>query len=486
VVELGTYRSYRYVLPIGSRAVKLEIGFSRKCPYPFRRLSTFRLPMEVEIPCRNKAKPNDLKMESCLILPNERPPSLLEIKRALLTYETVTMPSSEDRDIIPSNCFHVAVSPVPTPFAVPVGNVRPLGKVSGFDDYFSKVTDECLPAQKQGIVKILGTPGQSDQVTIGPIQYDKSWPDPVRVYRIYRAMASHPDFITSISRGLDDLALQSLDDLEALAPKGADDGGTNIRINGQEAPSLPPQQPYQGFVTSEEELTIYSRLCLARLGSLVKNLIRCQKLGLVPFTEDIGMASTAQLVSRNASAAMGEVSKSIAADEDYTRRIQIFDRLISSEYIPDDVLNRLSLDDVIKLRTKSWGENSIARNHLTEKIKTFSLESKNDEEFHSLCKKALEEYQKSQAKLQSEFAQYRIRLYCDLGITAVGIPAGYEILNKVIQVGDFGALLMAGGVFFKAVQGNIPILQKILDESKATGRLPGYTLARPYRAFLKH
>jgi len=48
-----------------------------------------------------------------LLVPHEAPPSLRDIKRALLTYDKVVMIDPADRELIPRNSFMTAIIGMP-------------------------------------------------------------------------------------------------------------------------------------------------------------------------------------------------------------------------------------------------------------------------------------------------------------------------------------------------------------------------------------
>jgi hypothetical protein len=427
-------------------------------------------------------------MESTLIIPRERPPTLSELKQALLTYDRVYLASPDDRELIYPLHYMAASSPgAIMPMGMNVGKVRPLGKVEGYDDYFQYLLDKSSDAIKQESLVVLDAPPlpPERQFTIGAPPLPQGWQDPIMVYQIYRTMAASPEFIGAISRGLDYLAIQSIKELDDLAPTGADDGQFSQKVNGQQLPSLPPQITYPGFVSSNEELLVYTKLCLARLGSVVKNFVRCRDLQLVPYTGDLGMASTMQMISKNCANALNSVSEGDSDNENYLRRLRIFDNLVVSEYIPDKVIDQIQVGEILTLRSKAWGKEKVARRILTSRLKELSLDVESDEEFEKTCKAEIDEYRKTQGTLESELTQFRIRLLCGVGLGSCGIPAGIELAQRMFSLSDLGSILAAGGVCFKLLKDNAPAVRKFLDESKNAQDLSGYALFRTYRPFEK-
>jgi hypothetical protein len=77
-----------------------------------------------------------------LLGPSETPPTLREVKRALLTFDKVLLTDPKDRDIIPPQAFMIALG-LPPIMGGNFGPVRPLGKSPGYDDEFDKLLEEC-------------------------------------------------------------------------------------------------------------------------------------------------------------------------------------------------------------------------------------------------------------------------------------------------------------------------------------------------------
>jgi hypothetical protein len=427
-------------------------------------------------------------MESCLVIPREKPPTLSELKRALLTYEHVYLTSPDDRELIPPSHFVAASSVgIMMPISMDVGPVRPLGKVAGYDTYFQYLIDECKAAVKQGSLVVLDTPALPQQgvFSIGALPECPGWPDPVMVYRVFREMAATLDFVQVISRGMDDLGIESIDDLEILAPRGADDRRMIIQINDGNPMSLPPSIAYQGLVRSDDEIDVYTRICLARLGSLVKSFLRCRDKNLVPFSGDSGVASAMQMISKNCAEALMSVSIGEVDNEKYIRRLKMFDRLVVSEFIPRKAIEEISVDRLLRLRSKAWGAEKIARKSLSEKLKEMSQDSTNDAAFERSCRSAIHEYKKAQENLESELSQYRIQLLCNFGVGVCGVPAGIELAQRNFMLSDLGSILVAGGVLFKFLKEHAPDVQRLIDESRSVKGLSGYALFRTYQPFAR-
>ena len=90
---------------------------------------------------------------NALIVPTEFPPHVNDVKRALLTYDHVNLYAPDDRDLMPSESYHMAAFGMPMGFSgVPV---RPLGKTAMYDEAFERLLEECRPALDQGSLQLL-------------------------------------------------------------------------------------------------------------------------------------------------------------------------------------------------------------------------------------------------------------------------------------------------------------------------------------------
>jgi len=86
-------------------------------------------------------------INSTLIIPTENPTAIDDLKRALVTFDKVFLPSPEDRDFIPLNVYDnvrmKSLGFLTMPFGGTTwGPVRPLGKVEGHDQSFERLLDK--------------------------------------------------------------------------------------------------------------------------------------------------------------------------------------------------------------------------------------------------------------------------------------------------------------------------------------------------------
>lgn len=408
-----------------------------------------------------------------MLMPTERPIELRDIKQALLSFDHVHIPSPEDRELIPPTAYMMSSMPIPIPFHFNRGQVRPLGKTPNFDELTSKVLDQSKEASRQGSLVLRDVPTYPEGIYIGNIPLPEDSPNPRFIYQVYRELASYPEFMGAISRGLETLPPLSEIDIDTLSPSGVDD---------MEADYLPAPAEYNGFVSSEAERIAFSKLCFARLGATVKSLVICHLNQFYPYTSDPGVASVIQMLTRNTGAVL-ENTENDEGNAAFVKRLGLLHDIILSEFLDPRVFDELSVKDILKLRTKAWGKAREARTALAKRLRLLSIENQTYEDFEMACKSAIAEYREAQSELSHEWAKFRVRTYCDLGLAAISVAPGSEIVQKIIPLGTLEMTLIIGGVFFKSAKEKAPELLDLLKRSKEIKDTLGYALFRPYALF---
>lgn len=99
-------------------------------------------------------------MLSTLLAPTEAVTSSLEVKRALLTYDSVCISHPEDREFFPQKALFPMMFPdMPMmDFGFPMGwSIKPLSQVESFDADFEKLLDDVQFTRHQGTIDVLET-----------------------------------------------------------------------------------------------------------------------------------------------------------------------------------------------------------------------------------------------------------------------------------------------------------------------------------------
>lgn len=415
-----------------------------------------------------------------LIFPIEKPPRLIDIKRALLSYDKVYLPSYDDRELIPPNAFASASSPMGFfPLGINVGKVRPLGKVKNYDLTFERTMTAAKDAVNQESLVVLDTPKYEENLTIGAIPMPENTPNPHFVYQVYRQLSANPEFIMAVSRGLDQIGSLSENDLENIAPSGADDNQMQFYVNGKPALGLPTQALYNGFTNNEEERLLLTKLCLARLGAVVKNLSICQIRALHPYTSDPGIASVIQLLNNNTNKVYDRYKEQDSLLEQQNRLSRLHNIFIS-EFINPKKLEDLSIKEVLRLRTKAWGKSREARNELEKKLRIIAIENPDSEKFESSCRNEIKDYLKKQSDWLNEVDKFSVQILSGLGLL-ITVPSGSEFIIKLFSTPSLETTLLIGGAaFFTLMQKYVPELLDILKNKQDLEESAGFALFRPY------
>ena len=158
-----------------------------------------------------------------LILPTEKPPVSVDIKRALLTFDQVNLCAPDDRELVNPINFMTATMPIPMPFAFGGGSpVLPLGKVSRYDDEFAAMLQECDAAVQQGSLVIRRSPELMTQgmTLLGSAPNPEGWAPANWVMRTFRTLVSQREILLAACGGLPSESTLRRLDLDSLAPGG--------------------------------------------------------------------------------------------------------------------------------------------------------------------------------------------------------------------------------------------------------------------------
>ncbi|MBZ2168987.1 hypothetical protein [Marinobacter sp. F4216] len=279
-----------------------------------------------------------------LIAPSETPNTLLEIKRALLTYDKVKLIDPSDRDVIPSIAYVSAIMGMPL-FGFDIGAVRPMGKTIGYDDIFEKIIESCRPAIKQGLIEVITTYNMADTkgtISVGTVPTGGYPLDTQFVFWLYRSMAQDQDFLSSAISNSKTELLSNMETSYDIALKGVGDGKV---INFD---ALPLIDDVNLNDNQREYLTEISR---ARLASVIKYSGYCEAKELVPVFNGITYGSIVAKVLENARIVLSDVKE----DPFWMKRNRILD-LCHEEFLDEVILDSMSIDEVLKFRSKSWGK----------------------------------------------------------------------------------------------------------------------------------
>ena len=405
------------------------------------------------------------------VVPDEGPPSVREIKRALLTFDRVILVDPSDRDLIPPNTYMTAALGMPPFLGISVGPVRPMGKAPSYDDDVQRLTDECKAAIDQGLLAVEGTYEQEKTkgLTLGAVPVGGFPLDPRFVFWLYRSMAGNADFLIDALASSGLKLVQDASAVYDLALKGSGDGGIN------DVPALPliPLGDLQ-----DETRSAASEVARARIGAFIKYMGYCEAKNLVPiFRSEVYGPIAARLIN-NCREVLGHED-----DDPLLRNTTRVLQLCHEEYLVEELLDPLSVQDVIRLRTPAWGKQAEAREHLFKSVRRVAMEAGTDEDFESSARGLLQEYRKEAESLKRERSNLRLRIKCDLGIAA--LTGGLVIPGMTSQVesplASAAATLAAGGIWgLSKTKEYVPALRALRAKEREFERGAGLGLHNFY------
>lgn len=398
-------------------------------------------------------------------LPSETPVTERDLKRALLTYDKVVLADPNDRDVIPSNAFMLALG-MPPIFGMDMGPIRPLGKIKGHDERFSTVLDSAKGATQAGLIEVRSTYKNEGQgvLTIGSVPTG-GYPLNIQlVFWLYRSMSNSQDFLLDAVREDTPELLKEMQEADSVSLEGRGDGSIN------NVPAL-PMLGKVGNGTDPKHLTQVAR---ARLAAFVKYAGYCEAKNLVPVFPSVQYGGIAQRLLNNARGVISENDP----DRFWARRNRVLE-LCHEEFLADERLDKLTFPEVLKLRTKAWGKQAEAREGLFESVFALAQEHGDSADFIERVRPQIEEYRAASEDLTRERQNLAFQIKCDLGSAAlVGGPALVGLMSQLgSPAASIGLTLAAGGLWaFDKAKQYVPMLRQHEAMEKAMKRGAGFGL----------
>jgi hypothetical protein len=382
-------------------------------------------------------------MYEALLVPSESPATLRDIKRALLTYDKVVLIDPGDRGLIPNHSLFSAI--VPLPIGIDMGPVRPMGKTVGYDEKFERTLDACAPAKR--LIEVRSTYGMPEQKTPGQGASSITlglgaggYPIPTaHVLRMYRELAANQQFLRRA------LAHADIHALLAELSLNPDLAITNAEGDGQinASPALPTIE-LQEAVASDllKQLTHIAR---ARLGAFIKYTGYCEAKALVPvFPTQVYGGIAGQITASTREMLIQD------SDPFWTKRNRVLS-LAYGEYLQEDLLDDLSVEDVVRLRTSAWGQQGEAREQLFEAIFTIANEIEDAEKFDVEATKRIQEFYKQSADLIAERKKFNAGIAAAMGEGALLLAASSGVGTTINTLAQ--GILPAGSIWVSLVIG---------------------------------
>lgn len=417
-----------------------------------------------------------------IILPTEQPVDIHDIKRALLTYDKVFIPSPDDRELIPPNVYqNVVFQSIGFP-ALPIGgsfgSVKPLGKVDNYEIEFDKTIEECKNAIREGKIEILGAPKYEESMTIGAIPLPEDTPNPLFTYINYRQMAENEEFVKLMSQGFANLNLDKIKDFQKLTPTGQEDQEQSV--NDQRRP---PKIMLSDSEKNKDKMEIISKMSHTRIGSLSKYLGYSFLKQLHPFTTDIGYANVISKLEYN----FIDTIEAIESDELLLKRqkqLALVHNLILNEYINPKMIDKMTVNQILKKRTKAWGKTQEFRNKLISELNEIALDSSTDFQFHKNCKKRFEEYLKVASDYKHEVDKLNLMLLFDANLFFFLRGEAFHLLEKILKAPSFETLLMVGSLGVVYAKQHFGTILDIIKQAEEKREATGYAIYSNYKYLL--
>lgn len=396
-----------------------------------------------------------------LLVPTERPTSLLEIKKALLTYDKVYLANPNDRDLMPGTALAYAQFGL-NAFTFDMGDVRPIGKVIGHDDIFEKIHEQCKPAINQGLVETVSTFDVNSTKGVEHIGGVPTGGYPLNlrdVYTLYRSMAENDDFLSCAIASDRATIISNID----TSPDFVKEGKADFRLNdGPILPSLDPNIFGQNYA---KPLTLVAR---ARIASLIKYAGFCHLKNIIPvFNTSVYGGIICALINNT-----NTLINSLEDDTYWLRRNRVL-QLCHQEFMNDELINSKTIPQILKMRTKLWGKCAQSREKLFESAGDIALNASTDEDFEDKANFLIAKYKNEIIELSSQRKSISFKIKCDIAKAALALPSVvYPVLTQLQAPTAMASTLALGGIFaFKKLEEYKPVLDHFqkLDETHKRG-----------------
>ncbi len=407
-------------------------------------------------------------MATALLIPSESPPSVDDVKQALLTFEHVRLLSPDERGLVPDIAAFQAISPVPLPVGMNLAPLRPLGKVPGYDGAFENLMETLIPAVRQNLVIFDAAPERHGMV-IGSIPVPQDTPNPRAIYQIYASIASSPNILDLVASDLPDSVLMA--HAGDLAPQSID--ATDLRlILGDE------------FGNATDLVRAETSLSLARIAAVVRSVAQAHLAGAVPLTSDRGQGLLLRHMTTSLETVVNEANDE-SEEMLALRRLARLHNLLVEERLDSAALHGMSIPEVISLRTRAWGDAGEARSRMNITLREIALNEPTPDRFDRAVNREIDAYLEARSDLDHEARKFGVRaLAGSLGaLSAAG--AGSSVYHSLFGMGSLEAVLLVTGLLAGGVKDYVPIVMDLMRQDMKVKESSGYSILGPYRELLR-
>jgi hypothetical protein len=408
-----------------------------------------------------------------LLVPTEKPPTELELKRALLSFDEIHVLDPDDRDMMDPAAFMNAMSGglLPVFMGGEDGKALPLPKTASFDEEFGKTIEAFDKAGCASSLVIKPKPTFFKGFGLGAVPTPAGWASPAWTLQTFRGLAANADFLRASAASLKPLedSLEEVRTLRAANPRAL--ASSNVL----------PSIASLGWVQPGEDAELLDYLAAARLGAFVKTLGLCAVQGYQPFTTDPGMDGVLRLVAGELQRVSGSRPH---AEPALMLHVSLVQSVFLEEVLDHEALNAASVADVVRLRTRAWGKAQAERKRFLMQVGKIAAESPDTETFQRTVQKEVETYLKACADLDHDWRKIWVRT----GLALSGGAAASSTLGSLLQ-GLFPAGLdVALGAAAALLVFGSDVSDQVLDQLRTrreVAETAGAALLRPYRYFAK-
>ena len=287
-------------------------------------------------------------------------------------------------------------------------------------------------------------------------------------------MAQNQEFLQAAIAEENKGFLYNIDNPEEVALEGRGDGKIN------DIPALPL---IENVALKEPESQFFTKIARARIAALIKFAGFCEMKNLVPIFPSNVYGGIVSKLLNNAQAVLSHIEE----DPYWLKRSRVLE-LCHEEFLNDEMLDKLSVAQIIKLRSKTWGKQAEARESLFESIGEIAQEIESNTQFEEEAKSLIENYSKPAQELENERSDLSLRIKCDIGIGVLGGGSGLAGLLSQLQspISSIGLTLAAGGIWaLEKSKEYIPTLRKIKEQEQSLKRGAGFGLNNFYSRMKK-
>lgn len=394
------------------------------------------------------------------IAPTEWSPTLLDVKRALLTYDRVYLADPTDRDLMPSQCFMLALG-MPPLLNTDLGPVRLLGKSSSYDSDFDSLMDSISIARRQGLIEVVSSYNLSSTDTgsfkIGIFDHGGYPLDPSFMLWAFRSAAKDQSILDASIRNDPNIMRLTEDQLTKISEKYAN---ADMQINDDAILPTLESDLHQNHLRD-----IFTYIARARISSTIKSIGYCASKNMVPiFTNQ----SYGRILSAIASRAANVIDVIAEEDPHWVNRNNAL-KVCHDEYLNEQVLDLMTVDDVIRLRTKAWGDQAQTRDALLNSVASLAKEFDKSNEFQSLIEDRIRSYRKSAQDVIRQRSALSFNVTCDV-VKASGALTMSSLSGKLAS-GAFSQMQIALAAGTALLAGCIYGADKLKDLKKTSDHL---------------